>query len=61
MPTEVGKISTINVYGVYANSCRALTKPLRVMRCSLSTEYDLVYKYGGQKTDSCSEAFCGMF
>ena len=68
IPMEVGKMSTINSYDQFGSYCKWSTQQLNVMRCSLDTDYDIIYKYTGyidgnnnQWYDSgCQAAFCGM-
>ena len=72
-PTAVGVPATITAYVSYApdeSFCKYdpthLNKKLQVIRCSLSTPHDLIYKYipsgvgDDVYQDTCSEAFCGM-
>ena len=71
-PTEVGVPSTITAYLSFAPSAsckynpRKYNRKLQVIRCSLSTPHDLIYKYipSGVGDDvyisKCSMAFCGM-
>ena len=61
MPEEVGKPLLIYAYQVRFNLCQGRTLPLLVMRCSLDTDYDYIYKYPGEYvTKTCAIAFCGM-
>ena len=59
----VGEVYTITAY----LACdKSVTLKLDVMRYSLNTDYDIIYKYTGCLNggvvwyDSCQAAFCGM-
>ena len=71
-PTAVGIPATITAYVSFApnNICKYdptnYNRKLQVMRCSLSTPHDLIYKYIPSGVgidvyqDTCNKAFCGM-
>ena len=59
-PADVFCIATINTYAVDPNECKKFTHEVQVMRCSLDTEYDLIYRFIGEYRSSCARAFCGM-
>ena len=63
-PAAVGVPATITAYTVYGPHCRYNPAKLQVMRCSLNTPHDLIYKYlsmGHHKYyTNCRYAFCGM-
>ena len=71
-PTAVGVPATIIAYmsATYSDDCKfypeEYSRKLQVMRCSLSTPHDLIYKYipsgVGRDVykDTCLYAFCGM-
>ena len=59
MPVEIGKESLIYAYEV-AILCKIQARAILVMRCSLDTDHDYIYKYQGEYVDTCSSAFCGM-
>ena len=50
-PTTIGVPATINVYlsvsDDYSTDCKYTAKLAEVMRCSLSTDHDLIYRYNG--------------
>ena len=65
IPMVAGEVSTINAH----TSCdKSWTFQLNVMRCSLNTDYDIIYKYTGYRNGAltwfdstvCQGAFCGM-
>ena len=63
IPMLVGEVSNITAY----TSCDKRYKyQLNVMRCSMNTDYDIIYKYTGYVHGrvtwygSCLRAFCGM-
>ena len=66
MPTAIGIPSHINVYGSVdlgtGELCKSYIVPAEVVRCSLDTDFDLVYKISNYTYDGkgCSAAFCGM-
>ena len=64
MPTIIGIPTIITAYGSaslnYITKCKIFTTQVEVMRCSLTTDHDLIYRYRGIHVDSCSTAFCGM-
>lgn len=59
MPTVVGVVTPINVYGKWGDDCRApwYTKNMSVVRCSTSP-HDYVYRYDGDRSRWLG--FCGM-
>jgi len=61
MPTEIGEVKTVPIYGSWSGSCNWYTwpvdNPLTVQRCS-DREGDFVYSVRG--TSSCYWSFCGM-
>ena len=68
-PDEVLSPATVNVYassyrhGYPQSECKNFTfntYQVQVMRCSLDTDYDLIYRYIGDYYDECARAFCGM-
>ena len=66
-PEDVLSPATVNVYssastsGPTSSNCKYITYPVEVMRCSLDTDYDLIYRYiGDYTTQTCARAFCGM-
>ena len=59
-PANVLSIATINAYGAGNGNCKKYPYKVQVMRCSLDTEYDLIYRYDGEYKDTCFRAFCGM-
>ena len=74
-PTEVGVPATITAYlsNIPFPSCRTLpalfNRKLQVIRCSLNTPHDLIYKYTPSgigdfdfyiDNSTCRFAFCGM-
>ncbi|XP_067931901.1 uncharacterized protein DDB_G0290587-like [Watersipora subatra] len=58
MPTEIGVLTTINVYGRIAR-CKSLKRELVVMKCS-SAPYDYIYQQTTYYTSRCQAAFCSM-
>ena len=40
--------------------CKHYPMKLKVMRCSLNTPHDFIYKPGVYVKDPCAEGFCGM-
>ena len=66
-PEDVLSPATITAYvsayepGYTAPSdCMYNSLQVQVMRCSLDTEYDLVYRYIGRYFSLCYIGFCGM-
>ena len=65
-PEDVLSPAAINVYASYyqpggvSSWCKYNTHLVEVMRCSLDTDYDLIYRYIGGYISSCDAAFCGM-
>ena len=65
-PDDVLLPATITVYlsvyepGEPSDYCKLLTSQVQVMRCSLDSDYDLIYRYIGDYEPTCSLAFCGM-
>ena len=59
-PADVLSTATIDTYGVGPNDCKKFAHEVQVMRCSLDTEYDLIYRYIGEYFPTCGRAFCGM-
>ena len=71
-PTAVGAPATITAYmsDAPARGCKFdppnNNRKLQVMRCSLRTPHDLIYKYipsgvsGDNYVSDCIDAFCGM-
>ena len=58
-PPDALIISNMLAYLVDWNNCRSQTLALEVMRCSLESEYDLIYKYlGPYQPQNCASAFC---
>ena len=63
IPMVLGKVFTVDAYTGYD---KRLTYKLDVMRCSLNTDFDIIYKYTGYLNggfvwfNSCQGAFCGM-
>ena len=65
IPMVVGQVSTVDAY---AYCDKRVNYQLNVMRCSLNTDYDIIYKYTGYYNgrgntwwdSSCNHAFCGM-
>ena len=61
MPVEVGKLSFIYAYRVLGGDCTFRELPLEVIRCSMDTDCDYIYRYSADYiTGTCSIAFCGM-
>ena len=61
MPEEVGQQTLTYAYDVHADYCKYRATAIFVIRCSLNTDHDYIYKYhGGYINDTCSSAFCGM-
>ena len=66
VPEDVLSAASITVYGsTYIShstpaDCLHFTYQVKVMRCSLDTDYDLIYRYIGVYHTSCEGAFCGM-
>ena len=73
-PATLGQVHNITFYGstlIYrrvgylnievVNGCKEVRRKGKVMRCSWSTEYDLIYKYAEEYHDvECVQTFCGM-
>ena len=60
MPTQIGVVNTIYIYGVWKNDCKWVLREISVMRCSWDSPNDLIYNGLGLDTRACSEAFCGI-
>ena len=60
MPTAVGVEATVKVFGVYQNNCKDNSRYIKVMRCSLDSAFDLIYKQTTDDSFDCGQAFCGM-
>ena len=66
VPEDVLLLATINVYASYYKTgdpsykCKTVTYQAEVIRCSLDTDYDLIYRYIGNYVGTCNMAFCGM-
>jgi hypothetical protein len=60
MPSVIGAETTVDVYGVVRTDCKSITRQAKVMRCSLDTPHELIYKQTRDFTYACNEAFCGM-
>ena len=60
MPQEVGVETAVKVYGVLADNCRWFTASIQVMRCSIKTANDFIYRQTTNYSYPCGEAFCGM-
>ena len=58
--------ATIDVYGSNykpgdpPSHCNLDTYHVEVMKCSLDTDYDLIYRYIDRDFIVCAGAFCGM-
>ena len=60
-PAEVLSLATISAYGRYYDvDCKHYIFDVQVMRCSLDTDYDLIYRLNGDYMSACGFAFCGM-
>ena len=60
-PEEILTISTINAYTVSSGDCKSSTLAVEVMRCSLDTDDDIIYRFTGSYLhSSCEYAFCGV-
>ena len=65
-PADILSLATINVYGsahghgLPSSFCKQYTYQVEVMRCSLDTDYDLIYRYVGDYKNQCNSTFCGM-
>ena len=75
MPQVVGVETIVNAYGVeevkesgflglfgsrITRYCKQYPMKLKVMRCSLDTPHDFIYKPGVYVKNPCAEGFCGM-
>ena len=71
MPSDVGVPTNITVYGSwsddYSSNCKLHTAQVEVMRCSMSTDHDFIYRYTGVNSryntaypSTCYLAFCGV-
>ena len=64
MPEDVLSAATINAsayaIGDPSSNCKHFTFQVEVMRCSLDTDYDLIYRYIRDYRSECLGAFCGM-
>ena len=67
MPKAVGIATNIYVYSSASKdgtvSCKKYSLKAQVMRCSLKTDHDFVYKFNDELEDDedlCAAAFCGM-
>ena len=59
MPSSIGFVSTINVYGSYRNNCKWYSDTqCEVMRCS-NEAHDYIYRILSARSD-CYYGFCGM-
>ena len=59
MPLWLGKVTTVDVYGVVEDNCKYLSRQVQVMRCNYFKEPIFIYKYVGNYALTCSETFCG--
>ena len=59
-PQAVGVTANISSYAVKGDDCKDYGIPLQVMRCSWTSDHDLIYKYVGFYSSFCLDAFCGM-
>ena len=59
MPSVVGVVSNISVYGSWGGNCKHSTLLVSVMRCSDETPNDFIYSYFDSFI-GCNYAFCGM-
>ena len=60
MPTQIGVVNKIYIYGVWKDDCKWVLREMEVMRCSWDSQNDLIYNRLSADTKTCSEAFCGM-
>lgn len=61
MPTAVGVATKVTAYGVdSSNNCHAYRLEIEVIKCSLTTDYDFIYRQPHAYFGICNRAFCGM-
>ena len=61
-PEAVGTPKQIVVFGTHAKArgCYMHILDFLVLRCSLGTPYDIIYKFIGTYNNRCDDAMCGM-
>ena len=61
-PEDIWTMSTMNAYINGWSGCKSETITIQVMRCSLESDHDLIYRYTGPYYSSdCQTGFCGTF
>ena len=58
VPADVFSLAAINTFAVDFDESKEFTHEVQVMRCSVDTEYDLIYKHIGEYKNN--NAFCDM-